>query len=499
MARRYLVLSDLHLCDVEDHADGWKAYKRRRYLFDDDIDALVRRFLDEGNDDAERVLVLNGDIIDFDVVTAVPEDPPWPVSRRERKRGLDPCEDKSRWKLERVLEQHSTFVETLARFVAAGHRLVYVAGNHDADLHFPEVWQAFLRALEQRAESLGLPFDRELVRFEPWFYYVPGEIYAEHGQQYDYYNSYRYILSPFTPADPRRIALPMGNLSNRYLMTQMGFFNPHASDYILNIYRYLVHWLRHYAFSRRSIAINWLLGSLLVLGRLLVTKRQVRNAPPDEEALLAAHAEAKGMPVETLKALDRLKRPPITNRVFRIIREFWIDRLLMALIMTSGTVALALVSIPLWVKLMVPLTAFPLFYFIYEEAVRGETIFSAEHEYPDLARRIAETLPTKVVTLGHSHTPMLLPLGKGVTYVNTGTWAPIFRGFGSEELAGGLRNALLVFVHDDHAHVELESLMPLRRQTQEMELVQRDRRGTHKRTLGIGRDSERGNALSNQR
>ena len=34
MGNRYLVLSDLHLCDVEEHADGWKAYKREKYLFD---------------------------------------------------------------------------------------------------------------------------------------------------------------------------------------------------------------------------------------------------------------------------------------------------------------------------------------------------------------------------------------------------------------------------------------------------------------------------------
>ena len=34
MANRYLVVSDLHLCDVEDNPDGWMAYKSARYLFD---------------------------------------------------------------------------------------------------------------------------------------------------------------------------------------------------------------------------------------------------------------------------------------------------------------------------------------------------------------------------------------------------------------------------------------------------------------------------------
>ena len=34
MGNRYLIVSDLHLCDVEDHSDGWKAYKNSRYRFD---------------------------------------------------------------------------------------------------------------------------------------------------------------------------------------------------------------------------------------------------------------------------------------------------------------------------------------------------------------------------------------------------------------------------------------------------------------------------------
>ena len=84
MANRYLVVSDLHLSDVEDNPDGWKAYKGSRWVFDDELDRLVRRFLDEGDADDKRVLVLNGDVFDFDLVTAVPEDPPWPVRGFDR-------------------------------------------------------------------------------------------------------------------------------------------------------------------------------------------------------------------------------------------------------------------------------------------------------------------------------------------------------------------------------------------------------------------------------
>jgi len=108
------------------------------------------------------------------------------------------------------------------------------------------------------------------IRFEPWFFHVPGEIYAEHGQQYDMYSSFRYILAPRVAwGGAEQIALPMGNLSNRYLMARMGFFNPHVSEFILNLFLYVAHWVRHYALSKRSILVPWFTGSLRVVGRVV--------------------------------------------------------------------------------------------------------------------------------------------------------------------------------------------------------------------------------------
>ena len=47
MGNRYLVVSDLHLVDVEQHEDGWKSYKEARYHFDEELDQLVDSFVDE--------------------------------------------------------------------------------------------------------------------------------------------------------------------------------------------------------------------------------------------------------------------------------------------------------------------------------------------------------------------------------------------------------------------------------------------------------------------
>ena len=459
MASEYLVVSDLHLADVEDHADGWKAFKALRFICDDEFAALLARFTQQAATDATLTLVLNGDIFDFDLVTAVPDSPPWPVSRSERSRGLNASEPKSMWKLQRMLDDHPGFVGALAGFLAAGHRVVYVLGNHDRELHFPGVQTVLRSRLREHAAERGVEFADEALRFEPWFFHVPGEIYAEHGQQYDYYTSFRYLLSPVVQqGGEERLALPMGNLSNRYLMSKMGFFNPHASDYILNVFAYFLHWLRHYAFSRRSIVIHWFWGSLVVMGKLLRIRKELLRAPRDLKTQLEDLAARVELPLDTIQALYRLRHLPITSRFFRVIREFWIDRLLMAVVMTGGTVVLALVPIPLWIKLMIPLSSFPLLYFIYESFAKGGSIHTIEQEFPKVARRVSELVSARVVTFGHTHVPRLIPQRRGVDFVDTGTWAPITDRRRPERLVEGYRNLLrLSFPDQGEPVVRFES------------------------------------------
>ena len=447
---RYLIVSDLHFSDVEEHDDGWKAHKRGRHLSDDDLAALLRRFLakDGGpphgrtEHDGQSVLVLNGDVFDFDMVSAAPERPPWPVSRSERRRGLDATADKSAFKLRRILADHPTAVQALAAFLAQGHRIVYVLGNHDRELHFPAVQAALLEALHA-ATSLGT-FEDEQLTFEPWFYYVPGEIYVEHGQQYDHFSAFDHLLAPEVPqSTPPRIALPMGNLTNRYLLTVMGFFNPFASDFILGLRGYLDHWLRHYASSARVLLAPWFLGSLVVVAKLLGRRGELRRAPP-EGPLLDAVAQRSGIPRATVDALRALQLEPITARFYRVLRELWLDRVLLAVAVAGGALALALTPAPLWIKLVGPPILAPLAFLVYERLAEGETIFTVEERLPGIAQRIATLLDVKLVAMGHTHVPRLIPLGRGATYVDTGTWAPIMDGERADELKAGYRNYLIV-------------------------------------------------------
>lgn len=456
MGGRYLVVSDLHVSDIEDHGDGWNLHKSSRFLVDDAFASLLADFVRQTPGAGGRTLVLNGDIFDFDLVTAVPDDPPWPVSPFERKRGLAATEPKSAWKLAYILGQHPRFVAALAEFATAGNRIVYVIGNHDRELHFPQVQRTLAAALEAHAAANGGRIAEAAIRFEPWFFYVPNEIYAEHGNQFDHYSSFRDVLSPTVEGrDGQTIALPMGNLSNRYMGTRMGYFNPHAADFILNFYRYMKHWLDYYAFTRRHLFVNWLVGSILVIFHLLDMKQKLVLRRRDEDALNAL-ARRSNLSLTTLAALSRLQKPPIANRIYRVLREFWIDRLIMMLLMIGGTITLALLPVPLSVKVVVPFMGFPLFYFVYEWLAQGDTVFTVEREIPGFARTIASILPVRIVTFGHTHKPRLIPLGDGTTFVDTGAWAPITNRE-RNSLVPGFRNYLMATFSDGDTRVVFDS------------------------------------------
>ena len=441
---RYLIVSDIHLTEVLEPVRGWMYYKGPELVVDGDLDALVRQFVTEGADDAALTLVLNGDIFDFDLVTTVPEPELWPVSRAERRYGLYPTPAKSAWKLAHMLAAHPGFVATLGRFVAAGHRVVYVLGNHDRELAFPEV-QAVLRAAVAAAAGGATDAD-DCVRFEPWCLHEPGALWVEHGNQYDDWSSFHDLVAPAeSVAVGAPMELPMGNLSCRYLINRIGTFNPHSEDFIRSGPAYVAHWLRYYAFSRHSLMLSWLWGSVLIVLTMLRGRRRAKRAPHVQRAHLVANGVAQGLTPEQVERLAAGFSRPVSEQLWRLVRELWLDRLALMALMVGGTIALALTPIPLWVKLMVPLTAFPLAWFLWD-GVFSASIFDYVTRLPIAARRIAEVTGVPVVVMGHTHQPGVTPLDRGRTLANSGTWAPVGAGIDGEPLTPGKQNYVVVEV-----------------------------------------------------
>jgi len=411
---------------------------------------MVQSFLDRLAPDDTFTFVLNGDIFDFDLVTAVPASPAFAVRPTERRYGLDATAAKSAWKLDRILDDHQGFVDLLARLIAAGHRVVVTIGNHDRELCFPEVAAVLRDRIIAGAASLPTttPPSSEAVSallvIEPWFFCIPGEIYVEHGHQYDFYSSFQYNLEPLvTLHGEPSIALSTGNLSNRYLLSNIGFFNPHATDFILSGFGYLRHWLRHYAFTRRMLILTWFIGSIRALVALLKIRSRLKLHPPrDYERHVHAAGLRYGLAPGLAERLHAMACEPITSRFHKIVREFWVDRVLLSLTLTGATVAIALSGATLWVKLVVPLAIFPLVWLLYAWLAGTNNALTNEYRAHIYARGIAALVPVKAVVFGHTHAAATEPLSRDTTLANSGTWAPSWTRDGHP--VPGLRNYVLV-------------------------------------------------------
>ena len=107
--RHAAILSDVHLSDfeAEDPArPGWRRFKARAYGPDDRLLALLAHFR-ELSGGAPIELVLAGDTFDFDTIVALPDPAPPRLTWLERRRGLVPEEDRSTWKIRRILDGDS--------------------------------------------------------------------------------------------------------------------------------------------------------------------------------------------------------------------------------------------------------------------------------------------------------------------------------------------------------------------------------------------------------
>lgn len=95
--------------------------------------------------------------------------------------------------LDAILPVHREVMDALKDAVSKGIRLVVVPGNHDAALATPGVWARFHAGFD----------DGHRVTLCPWFTYIPGVLYAEHGHQHHDLNRMPTLLNTQTgSADP---------------------------------------------------------------------------------------------------------------------------------------------------------------------------------------------------------------------------------------------------------------------------------------------------------
>lgn len=419
--RNLLVISDLHLGgDVRPRVHFPDASRQLERL-ENELVAFLDYYAATRLDERPWRLVINGDMVDFMTILIVPQDDE--ASDDERQFGLGHGETQSAAKLSRVLARHPGVFAALSAFILAGNELIIVVGNHDVEFFYPLVQQRFVDGLVALAGSLGDEGRerrlREGVRFCPWFYYEEEVVYVEHGHQYDEYCSFDYQLHPAAPS--LGIALSISHAGIRYFSNLVPTMDPRYGEK-WGMASYL-RWA--WAHGMRGMArIFYFYG---LLGWKLLEIRQVFGDRRLRAARLKRHrqelhrlAGEYRIAVEKLEALDGLRRPPVAQRLGKIVAALFVDRALLALGTGVLLAAVALLTGGWWRPLL--LGSCLLLGVLFNRALsRWRLVPSAValRRVPEAIRRI---LRAPFVVFGHSHSAERVPLREGGTYFNTGTW-----------------------------------------------------------------------------
>ena len=174
---RVVLLSDLHL-GAGTVPTGCGSFWDDLFDGDSEFEAFARWLVEAG---ATR-LVLLGDTIDFHRV---------PLEGAAFARDASEAIDQ----LDRVARSHPRFFGALRMLIGAGLGVDVVVGNHDVELARHEVQARFAALAGQDGWSGTSPL--ESPRFHNWFMYLPGVLYAEHGNNYHDINSFDRPLHPF--------------------------------------------------------------------------------------------------------------------------------------------------------------------------------------------------------------------------------------------------------------------------------------------------------------
>ncbi len=276
-----------------------------------------------------------------------------------------------------------------------------------------------------RAPTAIRPPGREIesrVEFYPWFYYVEGLLYVEHGHQFDASCNYAHQLAPVCPEDPGRICWSISDWLLRTVVRPTPGLGAEGHDQA-TLVRYLrlvwglgvsgalrLGWRTWRALSRAGHWGHHISG-------------QARAIGAENERRMAELAGRMRVGLEKMRELAAMWPRPLGRRISALLRMLFLDRI--ALCFGAAVVIAVLAAVGTRASYFLPtvftLVAGTALYIPWSQRRRASDLDSSA-AMRRAARRIARMLPTRFVVMGHTHEPMVEGLGEGATYVNLGCW-----------------------------------------------------------------------------
>lgn len=428
MSLNTFIISDLHLSDAEPENTVnplWKKFKRKEFFYDKDFSNFIDHILSVCKDEPIE-LILNGDIFDFDSVMALPEDiENYPVKKYEKKLGLNPMEIKSVFKIDKVLSEHSIFVEALIRLLKKGHSVIFVTGNHDIELNWKKVQSKIIDYIGNESQ----------VKFCEWFYISNNDTLVEHGHQYD---PYCMSLNPIHPVIRKnglyKIRLPFGNLANRFMINNMGLKNPHNDEsYTKTFWEFIKFFFKYELKTQPFMVFSWLYGAsktfIYTFGESFLP---ANRDPLTYQEKIEDIAEKANSDVSTVISLRDHQAHPAARNPFTLLKELWLDRALFLLFIVwfswqIFSTSNVFVNISIWWFFGFILSGIPLLLY-YAHGISSD-IHNNQDLALDLAPISAKFAKVNRVVLGHTHNTQHYFIGKDkdIEYLNPGTWSVFFK------------------------------------------------------------------------
>jgi hypothetical protein len=232
------------------------------------------------------------------------------------------------------------------------------------------------------------------------------------------------VLAPVSPRDPRRIMRGFCDVLLRFVvrptkgMREHGHAGMGLSDYVLFGARLGVRGLFRLAVGFFSAVIEL----------IRVHKESISDAAKllrgEHERRMALLAEARRIGIDRLRALAALQVPPITRSISGILASVLLDRLALGLAATLALVVAGILGFHhgyFWLGGACVGVAWVLG---HRYLTRRRPKLDYDEELVERAGHLVKLFPAAFVVMGHTHTPMQLPVAEGqATYVNVGSWS----------------------------------------------------------------------------